>query len=373
MDNLKEVTLYFLRLGVLAFGGPAAHIAMMHDELVRRRQWVTDEEFLDLMAVTQIIPGPNSTEMAMQMGFRRAGWRGWLVSGFCFLIPAVCLVMICAWIYTTWGGVPMFDAIMHGVKPAVLAIVAITCWRLGKKQIKKGWHALFALGCCTAYLMGVHEVLILFAGGSIFYAVSQFNKAKGFTLPFMPSLLAVGAVSAEAIHSVKIFAVFLKAGALLYGSGYVLFAFLENDLVNRLGWLSQSQLMDAIAIGQITPGPVLTTATFVGYLLDGVPGGLVATAGIFLPSFIFVGFCHNWAVRLRASPQASKFLSGLVFASLGLMLGVVAEWVGLIAKRPEGVLIALVALGLMAWKNIAALWVMLGSAVIGLLWYFVTG
>ncbi len=303
--ELRELAALFLKLGTIAFGGPAAHIAMMEEEVVRRRRWLSRDEFLDLLGAVNLIPGPNSTELAIHIGHRRAGFPGLLVAGACFIFPAMLIVMACAWAYVTYGKLPQAEAILYGVKPVIIAVVLQALWGLGKSAVKSNSLALLTVLSVAAAFLGINELLILLVAG---IAMLLQKKAPGATL----------AVAAFGIP--KMFFSFLKIGSVLYGSGYVLLAFLRSEFVERHGWLTETQLLDAIAVGQITPGPVFTTATFIGYILGGPTAALVATAGIFLPAFFFVAISGPLIPRLRKSPGASAFLDGVNVASLALMI-----------------------------------------------------
>ncbi len=323
---LSEVIRLFLRLGFTAFGGPAAHIAMMHDEVVKRRQWLTDQHFLDLVGATNLIPGPNSTEMAIHIGYLRAGWRGLIAAGLCFILPAVLIVLALAWAYVEYGATPQGVALMYGIKPVIIAIVIQALYRLMPSALKSPLLAAVGLGALALYLLGINELLVLFGGAFLVVAIQAVRRLPQAAAALAP-LAVVNAWLLQAVESrpvslTQLFLVFLKAGALLYGSGYVLLAYLRNDLVVDLGWMTDQQLLDAVAFGQFTPGPVFTTATFVGYVLAGVPGAIVATVAIFLPSFLFVALLAQIVPHLRKSPWTASFLDGVNVTALGLMAGV---------------------------------------------------
>ena len=315
----REVALLFLRLGTIAFGGPVAHTAMMREELVRRRGWVTDERFVDLMGATNLIPGPNSTELAIHLGYDRARWRGLLLAGLCFIVPAALIVTALAWAYVEYGDTPSAEWLLYGVVPAVLAIVAWALVALLRTVVKNVWLGLLAAVGLAAYLLGVHELAVLFGGAAVAGLARLASRAGRHAL-LAP--LAVLYPDPTAGQLGQLFLTMLKIGAVLYGSGYVLLAFLEGDLVDRLGWVTEQQLLDAVSIGQVTPGPVFTTATFLGYLVAGLPGAFLATVGIFLPSFVFVGLLTRITDRLRASPWTATMLDGLNATALALMAGV---------------------------------------------------
>ncbi|MBI3635315.1 MAG: chromate efflux transporter, partial [Candidatus Rokubacteria bacterium] len=327
---LAEVAALFFRLGCTAFGGPAAHIALMRDEVVRRRRWVTDQHFLDLLGATNLIPGPNSTEMAIHLGYVRAGWLGLLVGGVAFILPAMVMVLALAWTYVRYGALPAASGLLYGVKPVVIAVVAQAVWTLGRAAVKSAGLGAVGVIVLALYLVGFDEILLLFGGGLLGAAVVLAERrarasAAGVALALplaAPSAASVVAAVAVPVALGTLFLTFLKIGAVLYGSGYVLLAFLRNDFVHRLGWLTDRQLLDAVAIGQFTPGPVFTAATFVGYVVAGVPGALLATLGIFLPAFVFVALANPLIPRLRRSRVTAALLGGVNVAAVGLMAAV---------------------------------------------------
>jgi chromate transporter len=326
-QRLRELATVFLRLGTIAFGGPAAHIAMMDDEVVKRRQWMSREKLLDLIGVTNLLPGPNSTELAIHIGYERAGWRGLLIAGTCFILPAMLIVWTLAALYDRYQTIPQFQGLLYGIKPVMMAIVAQALWKLGQKAAKDSPTTVAGIIAIVAYFAGASEILLLLLlGVGVMLAKNWHHKGtttRAFLLPFSGVFAQVGATTAvTSISGVSVFLFFLKIGCVLYGSGYVLLAFLQRDLVERNQWLTSQQLLDAIAIGQVTPGPVFTTATFVGYLLAGNAGAIAGTIGIFLPAFLLVGLVNPWVPKLRQSPWASGFLDGVNAASLGLMAGV---------------------------------------------------
>jgi chromate transporter len=353
---VRELALLFLRLGATAFGGPAAHIAIMEDEVVRRRGWLTREEFLDLLGATNLIPGPNSTEMAIHIGHRRAGWAGLVVAGACFILPAAAIVLAIAWAYARWGSLPAADALLRGVKPVIIAVVAQALWGLGRAAVKDAFLGAVGVAAVVAVALGANELLVLLAAGALVVG----RKGLLVVLPALP-------VAAVAPFSLGLlFLTFLKIGAVLFGSGYVLLAFLRADFVERLHWLSESQLLDAIAVGQITPGPVFTTATFIGYLLGGVPGAGLATLGIFLPAFVFVALSGALVPRVRRSRLAGAFLDGVNVASLALM-AVVAWQLGraAIVDVPTALLALGAAVALIRFR-VGSVWLVAAGALAGL-------
>jgi chromate transporter len=368
-SRLTEVVALFLRLGVTAFGGPAAHIAIMHAEVVQRRKWVSEQEFLDLLGAANLIPGPTSTELAIYLGFRRVGWLGLLLAGVCFILPAMLIVLGLAWAYVRFGSTPLAARIFYGILPVVIAIVAQALWILGRKAIKNWLTGLLGLLVLALYFLGVNILVLLLAAGLVAMLGQNLSRLKrlpvvGFWLP----LAGVGLLAGSVRFSLPVlFLNFLKVGATLYGSGYVLLAYLRADFVHGLGWLTDRQLIDAIAIGQVTPGPVFTTATFIGYLLGGVPGALVATAGIFLPSFVFVAIAGLLVERIRKSAWAAGFLDGVNVASLGLMAGVTFQLATTAVIDPLTILIGLVSLFLLLRFKINSTWLIAGGALIGLI------
>lgn len=322
-NRLSEVALVFLKLGFFSFGGPAAHTAMMEEEVVNRRKWIDRQHFLDLLGATNLIPGPNSTEMTMHCGHERAGFAGLIVAGLSFILPAVLITSGFAWLYVEYGHLPAIEPYIFGIKPAVLAIIASAIISLGKKAVKGRETAILGVLVLAAGIAGVNEITaLLIAGitGTLYFYLKNNRKEK---LSSLISLMAVPAVSSavSGISALGLFWVFLKIGAVLYGSGYVLFAYIDAELVTR-GWLNHEQLMDAIAVGQFTPGPILSTVTFIGYMLGGIPGAVAATAGAFLPSFLFVLILNPWIPRMRRSKIMGWFLDSVNVASIAVMASV---------------------------------------------------
>ncbi|MBW4696299.1 MAG: chromate efflux transporter [Aphanocapsa lilacina HA4352-LM1] len=366
--SLSELAVLFLRLGVTAFGGPAAHIAMMEDEVVRRRRWLTREAFVDLLGITNLLPGPNSTEMAIHIGLVRAGGPGLVVAGVCFILPAALIVGILAWVYVQFGTLPQVEAAFYGIKPVIIAIVGQALWRLGRTVLKTPLLIALAVAATALSLAGVDELVLLFAAGGLVTAARRLGTPQKLLQlapwPLVAPLAAAPAVAGTAVGLWPLFLIFLKIGSVLFGSGYVLLAFLRTELVEKTGWLSEVQLLDAVAVGQFTPGPVFTTATFVGYLLGGAPGAAVATLGIFLPAFIFVALAGWFAPRIGRSPSARAFLDGLNVASLALMAAVTFELAGAaIVDIPTAVLAALSAVLLVRWGWNSAWLVLIGAAM----------
>ncbi len=368
--ELRELAILFLRLGVTAFGGPAAHIAMMEDEVVRRRKWLTSERFLDLLGATNLIPGPNSTEMAIHIGHQRAGVRGLLVAGTAFIVPAALITGAFAWAYVRFGSLPRADAVLYGVKPIIIAVVVQALWGLAPKAAKTRTSAALGVLAAVAAALDVNELLVLFAAGlaSVIVRRATPPASRAMVIGSSFAWTTAGSATAAAATSptlVGLFLVFAKVGAVLFGSGYVLLAFLRSDLVERLQWLTEAQLLDAIAVGQVTPGPVFTTATFVGYVIARAPGALVATLGIFFPAFVFVALSGLLLPRMRRSPSVSAFLDGVNVASLALM-AVVTFQLGR-AALVDPWTIALAALGavLLVRYKVNSAWLVLVGAIAG--------
>ncbi len=368
--TLAEVVRLFLKLGVLGFGGPAAHIAMMRDEVVRRRRWVDDARFLDLLGMTNLIPGPNSTEMAIHLGYVRAGWPGLLLGGACFIGPAVLIVLSLAWLYVRYGATPAAVGILYGVLPVIIAVVVQAMWALGRTAVKGPLLAAVGLAVLALALAGVNELALLFGGGAlVMLARARRPPALAAGLAAMLALpgvaLGQGVAAAAGVTLGTLFVTFLKIGATLYGSGYVLLAFLRNDFVYRLHWLTDRQLLDAIAVGQVTPGPVFTTATFLGYVLAGGPGAALATVAIFLPSFVFVALSHPLLPRIRGSRWASAFLDGVNVAALGLMAAVTLQLARSALVDSFTVVLAIAAAVLLILRGVNSAWLIVGGAAAG--------
>lgn len=368
--KLTEVAGLFLRLGTTAFGGPAAYIAMMHDETVKRRNWLNDQKFLDLVGATNLIPGPNATEMAIHLGFLRAGWMGLVIGGLSFIVPAMLITLLLAWGYVRFGALPQAGWLLYGIKPVVIAIIVQAIWSLGRKAVKGPLMAGVAVVVLVMYFAGIHEIAILFGGGLVVMLVANYRRIRRENWgAFLIPLGGMGiSFHIPALFSLPVlFLIFLKIGSVLYGSGYVLLAFLRADFVERLGWLTDQQLMDAIAIGQVTPGPIFTTATFIGYILGGMRGALLATLGIFLPSFFFVAVSRPLIPRIRESPWASDLLDGVNVASLGLMAAVTWQlgWAAL--TDYFSALVALVSSVLLFRFRVNSTWLIVGGALVGAL------
>ncbi|MEM6599574.1 MAG: chromate efflux transporter [Cyanobacteria bacterium P01_C01_bin.69] len=384
--RLKELAAVFFRLGVVAFGGPAAHVAMMDDEIVKRRQWMSRESLLDLIGVTNLLPGPNSTELAIHIGYERARWAGLFVAGSCFIFPAMALVWLLAAVYVRYQTVPQVGWLLYGIKPVIIAVVLKALVKLGKKAAKDTPTTVVGVVAIAAYFTGINEILILLVSGLAVMAIKAWPRRDTmsgvFLVPFSGALssslsstfsgtlaqtsgVAAAAASAVSVGWASVFLFFLKVGAVLYGSGYVLLAFLQRDLVERHQWITSQQLLDAVAIGQITPGPVLTTATFVGYLVAGHGGAIAGTVGIFLPAFLLVGIVNPWVPKLRRSPWASAFLDGVNAASLGLMGGVTYTLARAAVIDLPTLLIAIASAIAVFYFKVNAIWLVLIGAFLG--------
>lgn len=369
--SLIELARLFLKLGIVAFGGPPAHIAMMEDEVVSRRGWLTREQFLDFLGATNLIPGPNSTEMAIHVGRIRAGWLGLLVAGASFILPSAVMVTALAWAYVRFGSLPQVAGLLYGVKPIVIALIVQAVFKLAKTAVKSTWIAVVGVFAALGTVLGVDQVAVLAGGGlltGLVYwlrsgrrtsAKALFLSGSGFSALAAPSGIAAS------FSRTALFLVFLKIGAILFGGGYVLVALIRSNLVAGLGWISERQLLDAIAMGQVTPGPLSTTATFIGYLLAGVPGAVIATVAIFLPAFSFVAMSGPLVPRLRQSPVAGAVLDGVNVAALALIAVVswqlfraaVVDWTTLV--------LAGVSFFLLFRYRVNSVWLMLGGAAIG--------
>lgn len=368
VPSLRELASFFLRLGTIAFGGPAAHIAMMEDELVRRRRWIVPQDFLDLLAVSNLLPGPSSTELAIFVGYRLQGFAGLLLAGACFILPAFLMVSAIAWAYVRYGSLPAATGILYGVKPIVIAIVLQALWRLGKSAVKSPTLAVLGGLALAASFLGASPLTVLFGTAAISAVICWAQERQGANKPLaslLPPFL-LGAGTSAAINLPAIFLAFLKLGSVVFGSGYVLLAFLRADLVTHRHWLTESQLLDSVAVGQVTPGPVFTTATFIGYMLAGPKGAVVATIGIFAPAFVFVAGAGPLVRKLRQARLAGALLDGLNVAALALMAYVTWQLSKTaIVDRPTLFLAVLSAFLLFRFK-INSTWLVTGGAVVGL-------
>jgi chromate transporter len=374
--SLKAVAMVFLKLGTIAFGGPAAHIAMMEDEFVTRRQWLTREQFLDRLAAANLIPGPSSTEMAIFIGYEKRGWPGLLVAGCTFILPAAIMVGAIASAYVRYGTLPQVNGVLYALKPVVIAIVVQAFWKLGRAAVRTKWLAVVALVAAVLYAIRVHEILTLVIAAGLAVVPIIYRGLRSpkrvpvllFTQIRPARVFGVFVTAAAPFGLWRLFLVFAKIGAVLFGSGYVLLAFLRADLVDRLHWLTERQLLDSVAVGQITPGPVFTTATFIGYIIGGIPGAVVATVGIFAPAFVFVAISGFLIPRIRRSRVAASMLDGVVVGSLALM-GVVAWQLGRAAIVDVPTLvIAIVSTVLLLTLRVNSAWLIIAAGVFGWLY-----
>jgi len=378
--RLKEVALLFLKLGTFSFGGPAVYIALMHHETVRRRRWIDEQRFLDLVGATNLIPGPNAAEMAIHLGLIRAGWSGLIASGALFILPGMAATLLVAWAYVTYGSIPEVGWVLYGVKPVVIGIVIEALWKLGRKGIKGPTTAIVGIGIAALYILGFNEIALLFGGAAVVLLIHggrhylKHGLAAFATIPVLSQMpLTTLFTSVVPFSQTTLFLSFLKIGSVLFGSGYVLLAFLRSEFVVRLGWLTNQQVLDAVVAGQITPGPVFSSATFVGYLLGGWPSALLATLGIFLPSFLFVGLLSRILPYVRKSPWAATFLDGVNTASLGLMAGVTVQ-LGQTAIIDIFTIVLLLATLLVIFRlKVNPIWLIIGSGLLGAIYKLVIG
>lgn len=365
-NKLKEIAQLFFKLGCISFGGPAAHIAMMEDEVVKKRKWMTHEHFLDLIGATNLIPGPNSTEMTMHCGHERGGWKGLFVAGISFIFPAVVITALFAWLYQQYGQLPKVEPFIYGIKPAVISIILMAAYRLGKKAIKTTELAILGILAFAVCFLGVNEIITLFGFGFIGLIV-YLAKRKSTNLNTFAPLIFLQVIDPIKIGSLKIFLTFLKVGAILYGSGYVLFAFLDSELVAN-GWLTRQELIDAVAVGQFTPGPVLSTATFIGWHMNGISGALAATIGIFLPSFLFVLILNPLIPKMRKSKYIGAFLDAVNVAAVALILAVCIQMGKDTLIDWRTIVIAIISLiTVFYFKKLNSAFIVIGGAIIGYL------
>lgn len=383
LTRLKELAGVFLKLGIIGFGGPAAHIAMMENEVVSKRKWMSREHFLDLIGATNLIPGPNSTEMAMHCGYHRAGLSGMIVAGMGFIIPATLITGAIAWFYQQYGSIPDIKPIWYGIRPAVLAIIINAVYKFSRKALKNWQLGIIGTSVMIASLAGMSEVLILLAGGLLgmfwFLFSQKKSSMKESLFPFLllagkpeqlkttiaATSLSIGQVAGH-ISLVKLFLVFLKIGSVLFGSGYVLVAYLHDELIDRLGWLTQQQLIDAIAVGQFTPGPVSSAVTFVGYQIIGIKGAILATVGMFLPSFFFVAMLNPFIPKMRNSRWMSRFLDSVNVGAVAIMTVAVIQLARVSLINWQTWLIALMSVAVtFIFKNVNTLWIVIGSSIVG--------
>jgi chromate transporter len=371
------VVLLFLKLGFTAFGGPAAHLGIVHDEVVKRRKWLDDEQFLDLVGATNLIPGPNSTEMTIHLSYLRAGWPGFILGGISFILPAVLMVLGLAWSYQKYGAAPQVAWVLYAVKPVVIAIIVKALWFLGKQALKIPLTGIASVSVLLLNLLGVDTLVLLFSAGVIVMLIRNFRKLK--TIPpamksFLPfTMPSIASLVPRAFNLSTLFFTFLKIGSVLYGGGYVLLAFLRSDFVVRLGWLTEKQLIDAVAIGQVTPGPLFTTATFIGYILAGVPGAILSTVGIFIPSYFFVAISNRFIPKMRQSIWFSEFLNGVNAASIGLMAAVTIQLAKAVFVDLTSIILAVLSLTLVVFTKISTTWIILAAVLFGFARFWISG
>ena len=370
MNKYIEVALVFLKLGLIGFGGPAAHIAMMEEEIVNKRKWMPNQRFLDLIGATNLIPGPNSTEMTMHCGYERAGIAGLFIAGISFIFPAVTVTTLIAWFYTSYGKLPTVEPFTYSLKAAVVGIIANALFKLGKKALKSFELGVLGLIVVVLSFLGLNEILVLLGAGLVgasFFSGRNVLKSKKLLLPISSGSIAGATI--QSIGTAKIFWTFLKVGSVLYGSGYVLFAYLDAELVAN-GWLTREQLADAIAMGQFTPGPVLSTASFIGFQMNGVSGALAATLGIFAPSFFFVLVLNPLIDRMRKSQFLRYFLDAVNVAALAVMLVVLIRLTGETITDWRQVTIAVLSvIVVFVWKKVSSFWIILGASILGYMLY----
>ena len=357
--DYKDIAWLFLRLGTLGFGGPAAHVSLMQRETVLKRGWLSREEFLDLLGAVNLMPGPSSSQMAIFLGFRRAGWIGLLLAGLCFVLPAALITLAIAWVYQRYGGLPRAQGLLAGVRPVVVVIIVDAIWRLGQTAFRSWWLASLGVLALIALFAQANPLLVMLSSGVMAIAVQELRSRRRSR---SSSSLAVAPVALW-----PLFLVFLKIGAIVFGSGYVLLAFLRADLVTNLHWLNERQLLDSVAAGQITPGPVFTTATFIGYVLAGVPGSIVATAAVFLPSFALIAISGPLLKKVRGSPIMAALLDGVNVGAIALMAEVCIQLGRSAMVDWFSYTLAALAAVLVFWKGVNPLGPIAAAAVIGLL------
>lgn len=366
-NNLKEIAKLFLKLGVIGFGGPAAHIAMMQEEVVVKRKWLTEQHFLDLIGATNLIPGPNSTEMAIHIGQERAGWKGLIVAGLCFILPAVLITGVFAWLYKEYGQLPEVQPFIYGIKPAIIAIILGAVYPLAKRSLKSFELAIIGFIVLISSLLSFNEIYLMFGAGMVALLWTSYknNKSAHSFLPL--PLLSFSSISVISATNLNLFLIFLKIGAILYGSGYVLFAFLDTELVST-GLLSRQQLIDAIAIGQFTPGPVFSSVTFIGYQINGLSGAILSTIAIFLPSFAFVAFLNPLIKIMRNSNLFSAFLDAVNVASVAIIFSICITMGQETITDLRTIFIALLSiLVTFGYKKINSAFIVIGGSLLGYL------
>lgn len=376
--SILKIFLQFLKIGLVAFGGPAAHAGVMERELVSRRKWISSQNFLDYLGAVNLIPGPNSTQLTMLAGYQLRGIAGMLAAGMGFILPAALITGVLAWVYVSMGQIPAVDSIFYGIKPAVIAVIAAAIYKLGRKSLKNIWLGALAVVTLAATLLGLNEITAILGAGVI--GMTAFAASKGFrgdknTRSLAPFLLLNTVLTAGTHYTtLKLFWVFLKIGALLFGTGYVLVAYMDGELVQNAGWLTREQLLDAIAIGQFTPGPILSAATFAGYLIEGWKGAVVATTAIFLPSFVFIILLYPLIPQLRKSPYTSAFLDSVNVAAVAVMLSVsIMMTIEVVADWGSAIIMALSFIMVFGFPRLSAAWIVLAGAIIGYLLQLILG
>jgi chromate transporter len=366
-SSLGEIAGLFLRLGFTAFGGPAAHLGLMEREAVTRRRWMSRESFLDLVGACNLLPGPSSTQVAMALGYTRCGWLGLAAAGVCFIAPAALATLGLAWAYVQYGSLPQVQGLLYGAKPAMVALIAQAVWKLGRTALKNAWLAAAGVACFAAALLGAAPLAVLLVCGGVMLAVAWGRRRTTSAMGLVLVPVGMGGGAAGTIGLWPLFMVFLKLGVVVFGSGYVLLAFLQRDLVDRLHWVTQGQMLDAVTAGQVTPGPVFASATFLGYLIGGWSGAAVATFAIFAPSFVLAGLAAMLAGRIRRSVLAGAFLDGVNVAAVAVMASVAITLgrAALLDVWTWGV--GLVSVGLLIGTKVNPAWLILGGAVVGML------
>lgn len=367
--NLKEIAILFLKLGVIGFGGPAAHIAMMQDEVVTKRKWMTGQHFLDLIGATNLIPGPNSTEMAIHIGHEKGGWKGLIIAGVCFILPAVLITGFFAYLYKQYGQVPAVQPFIYGIKPAIIAIILAAIFPLAKKSLKTFQLTIIGIAVLVLSFFNIHEIYLMFGAGFLALLLACFSNRKQNSLSsFLPlTFIQITNTSILSATNVNLFWIFLKIGATLYGSGYVLFAFLDTELVST-GLLTRQQLIDAIAVGQFTPGPVFSSVTFIGYQINGLSGAILSTIAIFLPSFVFVALLNPMVKKMRNSKLFSAFLDAVNVASVAIIIAVCFDMGKDTISDWRTIFIAVSAIAIaFGYKKLNSAFVVLGGSLLGYL------
>lgn len=370
--DLKDIAKLFLKLGIIGFGGPAAHIAMMQDEVVTKRKWLSEQHFLDLIGATNLIPGPNSTEMAIHIGHEKAGWKGLIIAGLCFILPAVFITVFFAWLYKRYGQLPEIQPFVYGITPAIIAIILGAIFPLAKKSLKSVELIIIGLLVLIGSLLNFNEIYLMFGAGflALFLAAVSHKKITKTNAIFSFAMVQMTNTAIISVTNSQIFWIFLKIGAILYGSGYVLFAFLDAELV-ATGILSRQQLIDAIAVGQFTPGPVFSAVTFIGYQINGLSGAIISTIGIFLPSFVFVALLNPVVKKMRNSKLFSAFLDAVNVASVAIIISVCYEMGKETVTDWRTISIAVLSIAVIfSNKKINSAFIVLGGSLLGYLLTF---